>query len=104
MPLPAILGAVALRYWKPLAGLALAFVLIGGIYWKGRVDCARKINEATQKETVRRYENEKRTREEDNTRRHRVDQDRAANPANDLRDSCLLSNNPFEVDCLARGR
>ncbi len=102
MPIPALLGAFVLRYWKPLAGLALAFVLIGGIYWKGRVDCARKINEATQKETVKRYEDEKRTRDEDLSHRHRVEQDRAANPADDRRDSCLLSNNPFEVDCLDR--
>jgi len=34
----------------------------------------------------------------------RIHSSRQTDPINDARDSCLLSNNPFEVDCLKEGK
>lgn len=88
------------KHWKPflvggiiLAGLAFA-------YYKGASECAEKHEKKVRKEIQERFEELLREEERLEAIKRSLEEDRTRTPLNDKRDSCILSNDPYETDCL----
>lgn len=91
------------RYWKQLAIAGIVISLLTGVYLKGRRDCASQMEREVATELQKRTEAVQRERTKTDKIRDNVKIDREAHPIDDERDTCLLSNNPYRVDCLKKG-
>lgn len=89
-------------YWKQIAIVVLAFAVVGGAYVKGRRDCARSMEREVAKELEKRVGEVQKERDRTDRIRDSIRSDRESRPVDDDRDSCLLSNDPYQVDCLRR--
>lgn len=89
-----------MKYWKQFAIGAIAALVLLFVYHKGRTDYALKIEKQVREELEKRHENVDRERNRTDKIRDNIRQDREAFPENDERDSCLLSNDPFSVNCI----
>lgn len=98
--MPQIIIAFLGRYWKAIAIVMAIITLAGGSYVKGRRDEAKKMERAVAKELERRIGELQRERDRTDGIRDSIRNDRELHPVNDDRDSCLLSNDPYQVDCL----
>lgn len=100
--MPAILLTFLSKYWKHLTILGISAILFIAGYYKGHKACELKDIKEVQKETEKRTE--RAYKEEDRIRKvkQKYNEDRKVNPINDGRDSCILSNDPFDVDCLKK--
>ena len=97
--MPIILAFLS-KYWKPLAIAGVILILVGGAYVKGRRDVARKMEREVAKELQRRIEDVQRERDRTDGIRDSIRNDRELHPLDDERDTCLLSNDPYTVNCL----
>lgn len=90
------------KYWKYLTiPLVIGIIFYVG-YFKGRKKCAVDSIKEVQKETEKRIERSYKEEDRINKIKKKYSDDKKINPINDLRDSCLLSNDPFDKDCLAK--
>ena len=94
------IGVFLSRYWRVLVGAGLVILVIGGSYWKGRIDVLRKVEIKQHEEIQRRYKTFERTRERTEKKKEEIREDRKSTPSDDKRDSCLLSNDPYSTDCV----
>jgi len=101
--MPQVILAFLGRYWKPLVIISLLLVIVGGSYVKGRRDEAKKMERAVARELEKRIGDVQRERDRTDKIRDNIRNDRDTNPLNDSRDSCLLSNDPYKVNCLKEG-
>lgn len=101
--MPQVILAFLGRYWKPLVIISIILVVAGGSYVKGRRDYARKMEQEVSKELERRIGELQRERDRTDKIRDNIRNDRETTPINDNRDSCLLSNDPYKVNCLKDG-
>ena len=86
--------------WKYFALVGVIFAIASASYLKGRRDVALQQTKETIKELERVHTNVERERDKTEVVRDRIRTNREAHPKNDKRDSCLLSNDPFKVNCL----
>ena len=88
------------NYWKQLAIVALFTMLLGVAYCKGRKDCATQMEKAVVKDLERTFKSVEEERGRTNDIRETIRSDRERNPLDDKRDSCILSNDPFQTRCI----
>jgi predicted tellurium resistance membrane protein TerC len=86
--------------WKVVTITGLIIILVTGAYLKGRRDVAIQQTKETVKELENIHNNVERERAKTEVVRNRIRTNRDSHPKNDKRDSCILSNDPYEVDCL----
>ena len=86
-------------YWKPLAVTGLILAILGSTYFKGRYDCNIKQALKETKSIVSSINQVEHRKEELQKIEDEIKTTREKKPINDLRDSCLLSNDPFSVKC-----
>lgn len=101
--MPQVILAFLGRYWKAIAIVMAIIALAGGSYVKGRRDEARKMERAVARELEKRIGDVQRERDRTDQIRDNIRNDRETNPVNDARDSCLLSNDPYKINCLKEG-
>lgn len=104
----ALLGPFLLKYWKPLAAIAGVLAIVGIIYWKGRIDLQRSIDNKNNEEIIERLNDERRVIDEGDKIRDHLDKERQRPQTNpdgtnnddlDRINGCILSNDPFENKC-----
>lgn len=86
--------------WKAFAIAGLVLLLVSGIYLKGRRDCANQMEREVARELERRTNEVQRERDRTDRIGDNIRHDREIRPDDDDRDSCLLSNDPYKVNCL----
>lgn len=101
--MPQVILAFLGRYWKPLVIISIFLVITGGAYVKGRRDEAKKMERAVARELEKRIGDVQRERDRTDKIRDNIRNDRDVTPINDSRDTCLLSNDPYRVNCLKEG-
>ncbi len=89
-----------LKHWKGLSLAVIGIMVCAGMYFKGRLDCSRSYEKAAAKEIARRFEEYIKERDRTDAIKDVIEKHRSTTPVDDARDSCLLSNNPYSVDCL----
>jgi len=94
-----VLGVLK-KLWKPLLLITLAVSLFGVGYFKGKRNCANIVERKVFVEVEKRREEVQKEQVKTKKRQDEIRKSRDKNPANDKRDSCLLSNDPYGVDCL----
>lgn len=98
--MPQIILAFFGRYWKAIAAVVAIVALAGGSYVKGRRDVSRKMEREVARELQKRIEDVQRERDRTDGIRDSIRNDRESRPIDDDRDSCLLSNDPYTVNCV----
>ena len=88
------------RYWKPLSIVGVSIILLGFAYYKGYNQCRQTSLKKELKDYDKRITDYIEVRDKNDRISKDIDNDRIINPVNDKRDSCLLSNNPLETQCL----
>lgn len=89
-----------LNYWKQIIVISSIFFILTAVYFKGRKDYANHIEKKTFKEIVRNIETVERERDKTEKIRTAIRINRQSNKEDDIRDSCILSNDPFTKGCL----
>lgn len=87
-------------YWKPLLAAGLALGLILGSYAKGRKDCALEASRRALEVVTERTEEAARESHRTDRISDSIRADRERKPIDDVRDSCILSSDPFKVQCV----
>jgi hypothetical protein len=93
----AVVGAI----WKPVGIGLIGLLLFTWGYQKGKHHCEAGVEHTTLVETTNRVNDYNKTKTNLGDKISKIVEDRSKGK-NDKRDSCLLSNNPFEVDCLKK--
>lgn len=89
-----------MKYWKQFTVGAMIALVLFFTYYKGRKDYALKIEKQTREELEKRHDSVDRERNRTDKIRDSIRRDREAFPEDDERDSCLLSNDPYSVNCI----
>lgn len=87
------------QYWKPLLGTTLFISAIIGIYYKGYSDAKEKIRLKEEAAIAHALADYEKARNEIEAKKNIIIDSRTQIPYNDNRDSCILSNDPFEAEC-----
>ncbi len=93
------IGGFLKAHWKGLTIAGISIMLLLGSYWKGQRDCAIRHELATQKELQKRFEEESKERDRLILEKERLERLRKEQSKSDKLDTCILSNDPFEIKC-----
>lgn len=92
------------RYGLYVVGALLVGYLFLAVYNRGKQDCINKVEIKTIKEIEYRIDESNKEKATTQKKKKEYSKARKLKPIDDGRDSCLLSNDPFEVDCLKGGK
>lgn len=92
------------KQWKAFAIAGVILSVGASIYLKGRRDCANQMEREVARELERRTNAVQQERERTDRITDSIRHDREVQPEDDERDSCLLSNDPYKVNCLKGGK
>lgn len=90
---------ILIKNWKNIIFLSLLIIGTTSGYLKGFNDCKKNYTIKLLREVQRRYEAEKEEYEKTEEVKEKIFIDRGKR-SSDKRDSCLMSNDPFAVNCL----
>ena len=92
--------AILKKTWPYLLVGTLIISGLWYVYYRGSRRALEKVDRAVIIEIERRANEAAKARARTSKKIKEVEKARKTTPQDDERDSCLLSNNPFEVDCL----
>ena len=86
-----------------LGAFSIGYIILMA-YNRGKQDCANEVEIKTIKEIEYRIDESNKEKVSTQKKKTEYTKARKLKPIDDNRDSCILSNDPFEVNCLKGGK